>query len=1137
MPSQDLLLRTKLSPPRLHRRVLHRPDLSAKLREALDYRLTLVQAGTGYGKTTALAALDAADALLCWYSVGEADTDPQRFLSYLIAAFSLRLSHLSQAPLAALQESGSGAGPATLTLALDALVNALDNVLSEPCLLILDDYHFVAGSPQVNSLVERFITFAPSDLHTILVARHPFDFPALVTWRAKGDVLEIGRRELAFRPIEIETLFRDTYGMQLRQDEVAVLADKTEGWPIALQLVWQGLRNSSVQSATALLDATRDPTSLGTLFDYLAREVIDRQPPEIAAFMRDTAVLRELTPAACDAITGSTDSAVMLDRLQDLDLFVVALGEPPPGSGGERHYRYHHLFQDFLRQQWTADPEGVRHTRRAHLRAAEFFQAKANFEEAIYHWLAAQAFPEAAAAIELAGEATLRAGRLDTIAQWIDALTPTVLAEYPLLQAYQGDVYRLRSRFDDALAWYSAAEQTWRARRDPVGISRALRGQALVYLDTVRPAQAGSLLEEALRLSDGMADRDARARLLELVAENKLNMGKPNEAEMARAQARALREEGPAEDMLSVRVQVRTGRLDEARRILEAWAESERTEVERGQIHAPRGHRETVLLLSLIHSLRGQPELAFTLAQEGIALGERLGSPFITAVGHMRLGHAWQLRHLPFSPPLPGKGAARKRRPRDEAIRCYETAIALGDQLAVRRVRVEAMWGLTRAYGFLGEGDLESAQRAAAEGIETGRWAGDPWVVALVELALGASYVLAGRSEEALEILLRVLRAFRECGDSLGRAAARLWLSLAYLDLRQREHFASCVEDLLVLCETHGYDFLFTTPTLSGPPDLRRLVPILLEARALRCRPAYVARLLAEIGLPEIQVHPGYLLRVQTLGGFHVWRGQVEVVPREWQRDKARQLFQLLLAQRSRWLQRDEIVEILWPNLSPEAAARDFKVALNAVNKAIEPARSADAALGTTPFAFIIREGTAYRLRPEADVWQDSIAFERECQAGLQLTLAPARSAGVDSGSLGQAIRRLQTALDLYQGDYLPDALYEDWASDERERLLALYLHAADKLAGALIEHGQYDEGLKVCQAILARDTCWENVYRLMMLAHIRQGNRSQALRTFQRCESTLRKENGLSPSPATVALYEEIVQAGETGVQRATGL
>ena len=139
------------------------------------------------------------------------------------------------------------------------------------------------------------------------------------------------------------------------------------------------------------------------------------------------------------------------------------------------------------------------------------------------------------------------------------------------------------------------AEQICRARDDRQGISRALRGQALVYLDTVRPAQAESLLEEALRLADGLDDRQARARLLELLAENKLNMGKPGEAETLRAESRALYEEGPGEDTLSVRVKLRTGQLDEAQRILESWAEAERGEAARGEVH-PRAHRETLLL-------------------------------------------------------------------------------------------------------------------------------------------------------------------------------------------------------------------------------------------------------------------------------------------------------------------------------------------------------------------------------------------------------------------------------------------------------------------------------------------------------------------------------------------------------------
>lgn len=1096
MLRDNVLLRTKLAPARLPRRVLPRPALTAQLREALDYRLTLLQAGTGYGKSTALAALADGDIPLFWYSLDEADTDPQRILAYLIEAFRTRLPGFSESPLAVLQEIGRG----QWSQVVDVLLNALADAIHKPSLLIMDDYHFVAHVPEVGALTERFLMYLPPKLHVVISTRYPFRSPSLIGWRAKGEVLEIGHEALAFQPPEIEALFREAYGIRLAPDEVAALAHKTEGWPIALQLVWQGLRHGTTQSAADLLAQGPASTSLSALFDYLARDVLGRQSPDIAAFLRETAVLRELTSAACDAVTGGSNGEAMLDRLHDLHLFIVAVG----ASGGR--YRYHHLFHDFLRDQLAADPAGLRER---HRRAAAYFHAADDSEEAIYHWLASDEFPEAAAEIERVGEAALRGGRLGTVASWIDALPPSVLAQHPLLQVYLGDVYRLRSRFDDALAWYAQAEQAWRARGDPPGISRALRGQALVYLDTVHPAQAESLLEEALRLADGMADRAAHARMLELMAENKLNMGKPDEAEALHVEARMLREEGPAEDVLGVRVKLRTGRLDEAQRILEEWAESER-----GQIHQPRAHRETVLILSLIHSLRGQAKRAFALAQEGIALGERFDSPFVTAVAHMRLGHAWQL--LPAGAPQAGQGQGRGH---DEAMRCYQKAIALGDQLAVRRTRAEAMWGLTRASGFFG--DLATAERAAAEGVAIGRWAGDPWIVALVELTLGASYVFAGQSAKAVDILSHVLIAFRDCGDSFGRAATRLWLSLAYFDLRQGERLALCLDDLLALCEAHGYNFLFTTRTLLGPPDPRHLVPLLIEARNRRLRPAYATRLLAELGLPQIKVHPGYQLRVQTLGGLRVWRGEGEVGPREWQRDKARQLFQLLLIHRGRPLQREEITERLWPSLSAEAANRDFKVALNALNKTLEPGRAAEA-----PFAFIVREGTAYLLRPDADIWVDAPDFEREAEAGLRLSDASA--SGADSEI---AIAHLRSAVRLYAGDFLSDALYEEWASQERERLLALYLRAADRLAALLIEHGQLDEALNLCQSILARDVSWEQAYRLMMVIHARQGNRHQAIRAYQRCVDVLRTELNVEPSPTTVALYERIAQANDAAV------
>jgi ATP/maltotriose-dependent transcriptional regulator MalT len=401
MLRDEVLLRTKLSPPGRQRRVLPRPALLTQLREALDYRLTVVQAGTGYSKTTALTALDTGETPLFWYSVGEADADPQRFLAYLIAAFHVRLPALSDLPQAILQERMGDGNRAAWTQTLDALINALAEALPGPALLVLDDYHFVAGAPEISALTEHFLTYLPPDLHIILATRYPLTWPALARWRARGEVLEITRPRLAFRPDEIAALFQDVYDMPLAPAEVAALAETTEGWPIALQLVWQGLRGGAARRATDLL--AQGSTSLSALFDYLARDVLGAQPPAIAAFLRETAVLRELTPAACAAVTGSADSTALLAHLHDLDLFVVALGE--------RHYRYHHLFHEFLRQQAAADPEA---TRAGHQRAAAFFHERGDDEEAIYHWLAARDLSAAATAIERAGEAALRAGRTDT---------------------------------------------------------------------------------------------------------------------------------------------------------------------------------------------------------------------------------------------------------------------------------------------------------------------------------------------------------------------------------------------------------------------------------------------------------------------------------------------------------------------------------------------------------------------------------------------------------------------------------------------------------------------------------------------------------------------------------------------------
>ena len=120
---------------------------------------------------------------------------------------------------------------------------------------------------------------------------------------------------------------------------------------------------------------------------------------------------------------------------------------------------------------------------------------------------------------------------------------------------------------------------------------------------------------------------------------------------------------------------------------------------------------------------------------------------------------------------------------------------------------------------------------------------------------------------------------------------------------------------------------------------------------------------------------------------------------------------------------------------------------------------------------------------------------------------------------------RYRQALALYRGEYLQESPYEDWCSEERERLLTIYLRTADLLARALVENQEWEEAIEVCRSILARDDCWEQAYRLMIVAYNEMGHRTQALRTYHRCVERLQEELEIGPSTTTVRLYESILK------------
>lgn len=1079
MFGDDLIIRTRLIPPRKRRHLLKRPRLTTRLAESLQYPLTIVQAAAGYGKSTAISSfVEETAAQAVWYSAGETDANPLPFLVHLIHAFKSLRPDLGNRALALLERED---GPALAAFpAVEALINEVASELREETLVIIDDFHLVGNHPEILGITAHLTEHLPPNLHLILSTRHKPSLRGLARLRARSEVLEITERDLAFTPAEVRSLFHLHYGYDLTTEQAHSLVSMTEGWIIALQLVWQGLQKGA--DLAQLNDLT--PESLEHLFDYLAQEVLARQAPHVQEFLIRTSVLRRMTPGACDAMleqTGAqTGASRLLKELEENGLFLVDLGES--------QYRYHHLFGEFLNRTATKD---TALWLELHRRAASHYRSRGDFEEAAHHHLMQEDFEAAAECLSQVAEDFIRTGRVDSVLELTSALPADVLGRYPSLLLRRGDALRLKCDFDPALAAYAQAEAIFSAARDRMGLSQALKGQAQVYLDTVQPARAEILLKKAL-VTLGRGDATERASLLKLMAENKTNQGQAAVAERLHQMAQEMLHDASRGDP-DVRIHLRTGRLEAARALLERQARDE--EVQLGPGRAPRSHRETVLLLSLIHSFMGDGEKARECAEQGIRTGQRLKSPFVEAVGYMRLGHAHQI----------GGGHSR-----ESAAACYQKSLELSDLIRVRRGRAEPLMGLCLLHGF--HGDIAAADRAGHEGLEIALAARDEWFAGVLRLSLGVAYAVDGKDARAREWLTQAVATLTSCGDSHGLCLTRLWLTWLHFRREEWPEFESQADALLQTAQLHGYDFLFTRRTLFGPRDPQTLIPMLIEAQRRKIRPDYVSWLLSELGLTEADSHPGYTLRIQTLGSFRIWRGNQEISPKEWQRCKARQLFQLLLTRRRELLPRDKILDLLWPSADPEAALRDFKVALNALSNVLEPHRSAR----STPF-YILRHGSAYGLNLASGYWLDADEFESLVARGNRLA---------DKGG-ESALDLLQRALELYQGDYLQESPYEDWCVEERERLQVLYLRASERVAQMLARRGDCEACIEVCMKILAKDNCWEEAYRLLMTCYARLNNRPRALRTYEKCVEVLERELGIGPMPETVRLYERIRDLG----------
>jgi DNA-binding SARP family transcriptional activator len=224
-----------------------------------------------------------------------------------------------------------------------------------------------------------------------------------------------------------------------------------------------------------------------------------------------------------------------------------------------------------------------------------------------------------------------------------------------------------------------------------------------------------------------------------------------------------------------------------------------------------------------------------------------------------------------------------------------------------------------------------------------------------------------------------------------------------------------------------------------------------------------------------------------------------------WPGSRGRAIFKYLLTHRAQPMPRDVLMDLFWPEAGPEAARNSLNVAMYGLRQALKAA--ADVPV-------VLFQNAAYRLSPDLHVWLDVEEFEHHVQAGQQLEAA---------GQIAAAIAEYEMAVDLYQGDFFEEDLYEDWLIRRRESLKDSYLAILNQLSRYYLEEKNYTTCIHLCQKLLAKDDCREDTHRRLMRCYSRQGQRNLALRQYQLCTEALARALDVTPMAETVALYQQI--------------
>lgn len=517
---------------------IERPQLLAKLQDAWIYRLTLISAPPGYGKTTTVSQFASqAQVPVIWHTVQERERDFPNLFNHFLSVFQPLAADIDKDYVARAEIS-----PSDLAAQIG---RDLRQAYDGDFIYVLDDIHLLDGMPLCELWLRSLITELPPSCRLIFISRTLPNL-AYIDMVAHNELFTMGIQELRLKGDEINRL-AEGVAYQSLSDRRKQALTALDGWPAGVFLALQPTSGSLTE---AVLGSSREPE---VLFEALARPMLTRLPPDLRDFLLKSSTLPYLTPELCENLLSLPNSVKWLNLIQKRNLFLsqVSVG-----------FEYHQLFRGFLQRELRNKyPERYA---RLHLEAARWFEDRDDFEHAFDHYVAAERLGNAWALANSTAIDYFGQGKFETMLKWA-AILNTAGGVAPVLSLHCAMIHSDRYEYADAEAELEKAEQGFLSSSDDVGQAKVKLQRAMIYRMRGDYRAAIELAEDVVKLNiDSLY-----GRALRIIGSSRLRLGDANIALTHLEKAAQLYRDAGVVTALSHVLQdlqfayMRLGRLDE----------------------------------------------------------------------------------------------------------------------------------------------------------------------------------------------------------------------------------------------------------------------------------------------------------------------------------------------------------------------------------------------------------------------------------------------------------------------------------------------------------------------------------------------------------------------------------------------